>query len=103
MGWFSSPNAIPRSLEAISVLTSEFLTSNFDSAVIAIELVNEAFPRNEDQIATLQQYYKDGYQEVRKFGEQSVVLLSEAYQSLGFWSGFMTPPQYSKVALDVVC
>ena len=50
----------------------------------------------------MEQYYRQGYEEVRKFGEQPIVLLSEAYQSLGFWSGFMTPPQYSKVALDVV-
>jgi hypothetical protein len=50
----------------------------------------------------LEQYYRDGYSEVRKFGDGPVVLLSEAYQSLGFWSGFMPQPQYNKVALDVV-
>lgn len=91
-----------RSLAAISVLTSEFATSKYGQTVIAIELVNEAFPKTKAEIATLEQFYRDGYQEVRKFGEQPVVLLSEAYQSLGFWSGFMPQPQYSKVALDVV-
>ncbi|KAI5451752.1 hypothetical protein NCC49_001399 [Naganishia albida] len=101
IGWFSNPTSIMRSVAAISVLTSEFATSKYGQTVIAIELVNEAFPKTKAEIATLEQFYRDGYQEVRQFGEQPVVLLSEAYQSLGFWSGFMPQPQYSKVALDV--
>ncbi|KAJ9094664.1 hypothetical protein QFC20_006845 [Naganishia adeliensis] len=102
IGWFSNSTSITRSLAAIAVLTSEFITSKYGQTVIAIELVNEAFPTTKEQIATLEQFYKDGYEEVRKFGDQPVVLLSEAYQSLGFWSGFMPQPQYNKVALDVV-
>jgi glucan 1,3-beta-glucosidase len=102
MGWFSSPTAITRSLAALSVLTSKFITSTYGTTVIAIELVNEPFPTNKQQIGTLEQYYKDGYEEVRKFGDQPVLLMSEAYRSLGFWSGFMPQPQYNKVALDVV-
>jgi glucan 1,3-beta-glucosidase len=79
--------------------------------VIAIELVNEPFPRSPEEIGTLEGFYRDGYDEVRKFraggaaeGGAGVptVLLSEAYQSLGFWSGFMPSSQYNKVALDVV-
>jgi glucan 1,3-beta-glucosidase len=102
VGWFSNSTSITRSLAAISVLTSEFVTAKYGQTVIAIELVNEAFPTTKEQIATLEQFYRDGYEEVRKFGDQPVVLLSEAYQSLGFWSGFMPQPQYNKVALDVV-
>ncbi|KAJ9103662.1 hypothetical protein QFC19_004237 [Naganishia cerealis] len=102
IGWFSNDVSISRSLAAISVLTSEFVTPIYGQTVIAIELVNEAFPQNKQQIATLENFYRRGYDEVRSFGDQSAVLLSEAYQSLGFWSGFMPSPQYNKVALDVV-
>ncbi|KAJ9127384.1 hypothetical protein QFC24_000791 [Naganishia onofrii] len=106
-GWFYNQTSISRSISAISVLSSEFINSVYGNTVIAIELVNEPFPHSPQEIETLEGYYRDGYEEVRKFdasGEQQeppTVLLSEAYQSLGFWSGFMPAGQYNRVALDV--
>ncbi|KAJ9096437.1 hypothetical protein QFC21_005259 [Naganishia friedmannii] len=109
IGWFYNQTSISRSLSAISVLGSEFITPAYGETVIAIELVNEPFPDTPDEIGTLEGFYRDGYNEVRKFGGEGgerqqappTVLLSEAYQSLGFWSGFMPAGQYNKVALDV--
>ncbi len=70
--------------------------------MIAIELVNEAYPQDTDSLQTLREYYMNGYQIVKGFNEGTVVVIGDAFEGLGAWLDFMAIPGYQGVAMDTV-
>jgi glucan 1,3-beta-glucosidase len=73
--------------------------------VIAIELINEPFPQSPDEVGFLRDFYQRAYGAVRGASKDTdmVVALDAAFQGLGVWEGFMTPPDFYEVAMDTVC
>lgn len=103
LNWFSNSTDLSRTLFALSILAQEFTSPRYASAVLAIELVNEPFPQNDDHLRVLEQFYRDGYGRVREVDGGVVVMLGEAFSGLGRWEGFMAPGgQWKGVAMDVV-
>jgi len=53
----------------------------------------------------LRDFYQRAYGAVRGASKDTdmVVALDAAFQGLGVWEGFMTPPDFYEVAMDTVC
>lgn len=67
--------------------------------MIAIELLNEPFPGNEEEGNFLRSFYHSAYRAVRQVSPM-VVAIDEAFQGLQTWQGFMSEPEYHDVAMD---
>lgn len=109
IGWFYNQTSISRTLQALKVLAAEFVSptgkSTYGDTVIAIELLNEPFPWDQETLSILQRFYRDGYAAVRAHagpGSGVAVMLQQAFQSLDAWDGFMPEEQYVEVAMDYV-
>ncbi|KAK8846829.1 hypothetical protein IAR55_005917 [Kwoniella newhampshirensis] len=102
--WFYNDTNTARTLTALQVLTAEFTQPSYNETVIAIELINEPFPFNNDELNTLKSFYESAYASVRGASEQSnlVVALDEGFQGLQVWETFMTGPSFYDVTMDTV-
>jgi hypothetical protein len=71
--------------------------------VIAIELVNEAYPQDAGSLKTLKDYYTNGYEVVKAYNEGTVVVIGDAFEGMGAWLDFMTTTAgFDGVAMDTV-
>lgn len=93
-----------RTLAALQVLTAEFTDPSYGDTVIAIEVLNEPFPQAASEVDFLKRFYNAAYDTVRQAAKHPdvVVAIDSAYQGMDAWDGFMTEPEWSKVALDTV-
>ncbi|ODN80420.1 hypothetical protein L202_02669 [Cryptococcus amylolentus CBS 6039] len=105
--WFSNTTNLDRTYSALSVLTSEFTQSFYNSTVVAIELINEPFPYNAAELDVLKGFYQGAYGTVRGAdqkagggGNDVVVAIDEGFQGLTTWESFMQAPDYQNVAMD---
>ncbi|TYJ56318.1 hypothetical protein B9479_003010 [Cryptococcus floricola] len=105
--WFSNTTNLDRTYSALSVLTSEFTQSFYNSTVVAIELINEPFPYNAAELDILKGFYQGAYGTVRGAdqkagggGKDVVVAIDEGFQGLTTWESFMQAPDYQNVAMD---
>ena len=48
----------------------------------------------------VRQYYLDSYTNIRAASSNTLELIHDAFQSLGFWNGWELPPDFEGVALD---
>jgi glucan 1,3-beta-glucosidase len=103
--WFRNSTNLDRTISALSTLSSDFTDASYNRTVIAIELVNEPFPQSPDEVGFLRDFYQRAYGAVRGASKDTdmVVALDAAFQGLGVWEGFMTPPDFYEVAIDTVC
>nr|XP_018265588.1 glucan 1,3-beta-glucosidase [Kwoniella dejecticola CBS 10117]OBR87746.1 glucan 1,3-beta-glucosidase [Kwoniella dejecticola CBS 10117] len=102
--FFYNDTNISRTLNAISILTSEFTKPEYGNTVIAIEVLNEPFPQNPNEVNILKSFYQASYDSIRNIantrGNRITVALDQAYQGLEVWEGFMMDPDYWDVAMD---
>ncbi|WWD22111.1 hypothetical protein CI109_106600 [Kwoniella shandongensis] len=101
--WFSNDTNISRTLTALQILTAEFTQSFYNNSVIAIELINEPFPYDNNELNVLKSFYQAAYTSVRDASTQNsnlVVAIDEGFQGLQTWDSFMTEPYYHDVAMD---
>ncbi|OAX40064.1 glycoside hydrolase family 5 protein [Rhizopogon vinicolor AM-OR11-026] len=101
--WQSNQTNIARTDAIIKQLASMF--AGQDSVVPIIEPLNEPAGYDSGVLAPLTQYYYDSYGNIRyPYGtstqSNTVVLLHDAFQSLSYWAGFETPPNWQGVAMD---
>ncbi len=89
------PN-IDRALTVLDALTAHFSQPQFQGAVVAVELVNEAFITIPIEI--VKDYYLRGYEIVKKYGDLAVVI-GDSFR-FGSWDDFMFPPHYRHVWID---
>ena len=103
--WFRNSTNLDRTISALSTLSSDFTDASYNRTVIAIELINEPFPQSPDEVGFLRDFYQRAYGAVRGASKDTdmVVALDAAFQGLGVWEGFMTPPDFYEVAMDTVC
>jgi aryl-phospho-beta-D-glucosidase BglC (GH1 family) len=102
--WFRNSTNLDRTISALSTLSSDFTDASYNRTVIAIELINEPFPQSPDEVGVLRDFYQRAYGAVRGASKDTdmVVALDAAFQGLGVWEGFMTPPDFYEVAMDTV-
>ena len=48
----------------------------------------------------VRQYWLDSYTSLRASSENTLQLIHDAFQQLGYWNGWERPPNYQGVALD---
>jgi len=102
--WFRNSTNLDRTISALSTLSSDFTDASYNRTVIAIELINEPFPQSPDEVGFLRDFYQRAYGAVRGASKDTdmVVTLDAAFQGLGVWEEFMTPPNFYEVAMDTV-
>lgn len=102
--WFWNQTNVDRTIAALSTLSADFTDASYKRTVIAIELINEPFPQNPDEVGFLRDFYQRAYYAVRQASKDTdmVVALDSAFQGLGAWQGFMLTPDYYEVAMDTV-
>ncbi|WVQ97964.1 hypothetical protein IAU59_005084 [Kwoniella sp. CBS 9459] len=100
--WFYNDTNISRTLQVIQTLTSEFTQDEYGSTVVAIEVLNEPFPYNANEVNILKGFYQAAYANIRSSarGKRVTVALDQAYQGLQIWEGFMQEPDFHDVAMD---
>ncbi|OCF58914.1 glucan 1,3-beta-glucosidase [Kwoniella mangroviensis CBS 10435] len=100
--WFYNDTNIERTLDALTIMTGEFVKDQYQNTVIAIEVLNEPFPNNPNEVNILKSFYQAAYSRIRDSaqGKRVTVALDQAYQGLYVWENFMMDPDYWDVAMD---
>ncbi|BEI80558.1 hypothetical protein CcaverHIS002_0110870 [Cutaneotrichosporon cavernicola] len=107
--WYDNNVNMDRTSAALNVLMREFNRAEWAGTVTSVCVLNEPNPhlsKAPAPIDFLKTFYRAAYSLIRDqspatpAGGGIVVIISEAYQSLDYWKGFMRSPQYTRVALD---
>jgi len=94
------PANIARTIDALGNLTQQVMGY---PAVKAIEFLNEPWTTaigGPITFGTLKSFYQDAYTRVRSTGFTGDVWISDGWDN-NQWNGFMSPPNYDNVYLDV--
>ena len=95
LNWPKDPKNVQ---ETIRVLESFAQKYGKHPALYGIEMLNE--PRPEVPLDILQQFYQDGYTQMRKHLNPDVaIVIHDSFRPLS-WENFMQQPAYSNVILD---
>jgi len=97
---WQTPQNIDRTIHVIGNLTKAVMGS---PAVVGIELLNEPWTTaigGPISFATLKDYYQRAYQVVRSVGFKGDVWIPDGWDN-NQWNGFMSPPDYDNVYIDV--
>ncbi|WEW58890.1 beta-glucosidase [Emydomyces testavorans] len=81
-------DTIQQTLRAIRSLAERY--AKISDVVTAIELMNEPFPQRGVNIDQLKQFYYDGWGTVYDSNPQTLIVISDAFQTPTSWNGFMT-------------
>ncbi|KAJ8084516.1 hypothetical protein AAF712_004336 [Marasmius tenuissimus] len=104
--WQSKQSNIDLTEEVVKMIVQEF---GGDSTVPTIAPLNEpAGYRGADLLNATRQYWLDTYDIIRYpdgkglFASESntLVLIHDAFQGVGYWNGFMPSPEYQNYGLD---
>jgi glucan 1,3-beta-glucosidase len=96
IGWHKNPDNITRSLVVIEQLAERYQDAE---SLYAIELLNE--PHWTIPLEVLIDYYKAGYERVRKHcGNGVAVIISDSFRPLITWKDVMVEPEFNNVILD---
>lgn len=95
-------NTVAQTIDAIAALAARYAGAT--DTVTSIELLNEPSPFNPNPnfLANVKPFYESGYGTVRSYNQDTLVVIHDAFQGLGYWQGYMGPQtSYSHVMLDV--
>ena len=98
---WSTPANIDRTVKDLVLIATQLSDL---PAFKALELLNEpwtTFVGGSIQISTLMQFYQTAYTAVRSSGFAGAIVMSDGFAPDDVWNGFMPPPQYTNVFLDV--
>lgn len=99
-GWQSNPSNIQRTNAIIRTIAQMF---DQDNVVPIIAALNEPAGYDSDVLSAAKKYWISSYQAIRyPFGAPSntVQLIHDAFQPLGYWQGWQTSSAYQGVAMD---
>lgn len=84
-------NTVSQTLDAIKALASRYASAS--DVVTSIELLNEPLPAaGAAFLDTTKDFYKAGYSAIRAINTETVVVIHDAFQGVGAWQGFLSPP-----------
>jgi glucan 1,3-beta-glucosidase len=100
--WHAQPSNVQRTLHVLDRMAASLAHPDVQPHVWGIQLVNEPAPWGLD-MALLRQFYLDGYEVVRRHlpADRVAVVVHDAFLGAQAWKGFMLPPRYENVVLDV--
>lgn len=103
--WILNTSHQNRSIEALEVLTTEFVKEEYEHAVTAIIVAHQPLPLSREERQKLSEYTYNAYGNIRNIssgGDSITVMFSDAGLGVLHWNGFMPYPDYENVALDYV-
>lgn len=108
--FYESTGNMNRTLDALQTLMREFNIAEWSGTVTSICIRNEPNPDKgkPEQLEFLKVFYQAAYRLIRDqspatpSGGGIVVIISEAYQNLDYWKGYLPAPKYQRAALDWV-
>jgi glucan 1,3-beta-glucosidase len=97
--WATDPHNIHHTLQVLKAIATQV-----GDKVSVIELLNEIVGFDGQQwVDAAQQFWKNGYDQVRAAAGNNVnIMIGDAFLGLGAWYGYMTPPDYQGVLMDLV-
>ncbi|KAF8427709.1 glucan 1,3-beta-glucosidase precursor [Tirmania nivea] len=100
--WQSTPGFVEHTLKVVGMLSARYAKAEFGDVVAGIEVLNEPLGPKLD-MGKIRQFWQDGYKEVQSKGTNPSVLtvIGDAFQPTRTWNGFMNPPEFNNVLLDV--
>ena len=97
---WQSGNTVEQTLQVLKIISDKYAQASYQDVVIAIQLLNE--PLNPKLNAAItQQFYRNGFEQVRNVSDTTVVL-HDAFSQPSSWNGFLTPSDNNaqNVAVD---
>ncbi len=99
LAWFEHDN-LNKTRAVLSTIAHKYGGLNYSDVIVGIELVNEPLGTYLD-INTIEQYYLDGYDIVRKEANSlNNVIIHDAFRTQNYWDDFMNLYDYWGVVLD---
>ncbi|KAF8473250.1 glycoside hydrolase superfamily [Kalaharituber pfeilii] len=100
--WQSTAGFVEHTLKAVGELARRYATPELAGTVTGIEILNEPLGPKLD-LGRIKQFWQDGYRVIRNTGTNSnvIAIIQDAFQPPQSWNGFMPPPEYRNVLLDV--
>lgn len=92
-------NNVANTLSVIQYLANKYAQPQYNSVVTSIELLNEPLGPDLD-MNQVEQYYINGYNEIRNSGSSTAVTIHDAFMPLGYYDSFLQVPDYWNVILD---
>ncbi|KAK6460605.1 glucan 1,3-beta-glucosidase precursor [Scheffersomyces coipomensis] len=88
LDWQTGDN-VQVTLNVLDGIFQKYGNGNWSDTVIGIELVNEPLGPSLN-MGEIEQFYLQGYQQLRATGSVTPVIIHDAFQPLGYWDTFMT-------------
>ncbi|KAK6202527.1 putative glucan 1,3-beta-glucosidase I/II precursor [Scheffersomyces amazonensis] len=88
LDWQTGDN-VQVTLNVLETISQKYGNGNWSDTVIGIELVNEPLGPSLN-MGEIEQFYINGYNQLRQTGSVTPVIIHDAFQPLGFWDNFMT-------------
>lgn len=106
--WATDSNNVLRTKNVLNTIAAKYADPAYWQVVTALGLLNEpAGYLNSQLLETTVQFWRDGYGATRwpwlpSSSAQSglLIVISDAFQPISYWDGFMSEPTYTDVALD---
>ncbi|KAF2858080.1 glycoside hydrolase family 5 protein [Piedraia hortae CBS 480.64] len=90
-GWTQGDN-VQRTLDILKIIEKKYGDSQYDDVVAAINLINEPLtPNIPNGVAITKQYMRDAYGNLRDVSQSRVVTISDGFQPVSSYNGWMTP------------
>lgn len=86
-GW-QSGDSVAQTLSVLQNITTKYAQPQYQDVVVAIELLNEPLS-SELNYNELQQFYRDGYDQVRAVSD-TPVMLHDGFNPPSSWNGFLS-------------
>ncbi|KAH0585523.1 hypothetical protein H2248_008758 [Termitomyces sp. 'cryptogamus'] len=104
--WYRSQSNVDRTNAIIKRIANTY--KDRSNVVTAIAALNEPFgPLGDQMLSVLKQYWYDSYSNIRypysnsKKQSNTYLMISDAFRGLDYWRGFMRPPNYEGVIMDI--
>jgi glucan 1,3-beta-glucosidase len=83
-------DSVAQTLEVLNTITQKYAQTSYQDVVVGIELLNE--PANWAlNFDTLEQFYRDGYGQVRAVSSDSPVVIHDAFYQPDTWNNILNP------------
>lgn len=99
--WQSVDQGAVRTLRVLDTIQSKYGGRAYDDVIAGIELLNEPLTPELD-LNQVKTFFKNGYKQQRRYGQQRVVVVQDGFQAPNSYNGFLTPSDGNSqnVALD---
>lgn len=99
VGW-GEGNSVSDTLAVLQLIANKYAQKQYQDVVVGIELLNEPLTSKiNGGFNTLQSFYNQGYDEVRKISDTPVII-QDGFNSASMFDGTLIPPKSQDVIID---